>query len=57
MIAVIGMGVIMYTAKAIIEEMGQHDQYNGWYEEPVFVMDKKQLEYQQTDTRKKQDKG
>ena len=43
MIAIVGMGVVVNPAGAVVLDMPGNDQDHGWYQEPGFIPDKKQL--------------
>lgn len=53
MIAVIRMCMVVHPAKPEIEKMGGNDEYNGGYQQPGFIENKKLFNHQENKTGKK----
>lgn len=57
MIAVVGVGMVMDPARAVIDDMGHHDQDNRYGEEPKLVMMPYLFEQQKSNAGHKYDHG
>jgi hypothetical protein len=47
MVTVIRMGMIMHAAKPVVGEVCSNDKYYGGYQQPGFIMGKKELQYKE----------
>lgn len=47
MIAVFGMGMVVYPAAAIVDNMGYHDEPYGYWQEPKLVLVPYLFKYQE----------
>lgn len=57
MVAIVRMGVIMYPAIAIVEDMPQHYQHHGRKQQEQVVLQKNLFEHQKNNPQCKQNKG
>ena len=57
MIAVFGMGMIVYPAAAVVDNMGYYDEPNGYGQEPKLVLVPYLLKHQEQNAAQEYEKG
>jgi hypothetical protein len=57
MIAVFGMGVIVYAAATVVDYMGYHDEHYGYRQEPKLVLVPYLFQHQEQNAAQEYEKG
>ena len=57
MIAVFGMGMIVYPAAAVVDNMGYYDEPNGYGQEPKLVLVPYLFQHQEQNAAQEYEKG